>query len=90
MIYLNIRFAAADYTQWRAAFDARESVRRAAGATGVQQVFRDLENPNTVTLVMEWQSADQARKFAQDPALREAMEKSGVIGAPEIRFLNQA
>jgi quinol monooxygenase YgiN len=90
MVHLNIRFAVADYPKWRAAFDTREDVRRSAGATGVRQIFRDLENPNTVTLVMEWQNADQARKFAHDPALREAMEKSGVIGAPEIRFLNQA
>jgi quinol monooxygenase YgiN len=90
MVYINVRLAAADYTQWRAAFDTRESVRRAAGATGIQQIFRDLGNPNTVTLVMEWQSVDQARKFVQDPALRKAMEKSGVIGAPEIRILNHA
>jgi quinol monooxygenase YgiN len=90
MIYLNVRHTAADYAKWRVGFDAHEATRRAAGATGVQQVYRDVENPNTVTIIMEWDSAEKARKFAQDPALREVMEKAGVIGAPEVRFLNRA
>ena len=90
MIYLNVRHTAADYTKWRVGFDAHETARRAAGATGVQQVYRDLENPNAVTIIMEWDSAEKARKFAQDPALREVFEKAGVIGAPEVRFLNHA
>ena len=90
MIYLNVRHTAADYAKWRVGFDAHEPARRAAGATGIQQVYRDLENPNAVTIIMEWDSAEKARKFAQDPALREVMEKAGVIGAPEVRFLNHA
>ncbi len=88
MIYLNVRHTAADYAKWRVGFDAHEPARRAAGATGVQQVYRDVENPNAITIVMEWDSAEKARKFAQDPALRQVMEKAGVIGAPEVRFLN--
>ena len=90
MIYLNVRHTTADYAKWRVGFDAHETARRAAGATGVQHVFRDLEKPNAVTIIMEWDSAEKARKFAQDPALREVMEKAGVIGAPEVRFLNRA
>ena len=90
MIYLNVRHTAADYAKWRVGFDAHETARRAAGATGVQQVYRDWENPNAVTIIMEWDNAEKARKFAQDPALREVMEKAGVIGAPEVRFLNRA
>ena len=89
MIYLNVRHTVADYTKWRVGFDAHETARRAAGATGGQQIYCDLENPNAVTIVMEWDSADKARKFATDPALRQVMEQAGVIGAPEVRFLNQ-
>jgi len=54
MIYLNVRHTAADYAKWRVGFDAHETARRAAGATGVQQIYRDLENPNAVTIMMEW------------------------------------
>ena len=90
MIYLNVRHTVADYTQWRAGFDANDSARRAAGATGVQHVYRDQENPNTITAMMEWNSADQARRFTEDPRLKEVIEKAGVISAPEIRILNKA
>ena len=40
MIYLNVRHTAADYAKWRVGFDAHETARRAAGATGVQHVPR--------------------------------------------------
>ncbi len=90
MIYLNIRHTVADFAKWRAGFDAHEAARRAAGATGVQQVYRDMENPNAITIMMEWDSTEKARQFAQDPALKEVMKNAGVTGAPEVRFLNRA
>ena len=90
MIYHNVRHAVADYAKWRVGFDANEAARRAAGATGVQQAYRDLENPSTITIIMEWDNADKARQFAHDPALAEAMKNAGVTSAPEIRFLNRA
>ena len=90
MIYLNVRHTVADYAKWRAGFDAHEAARRAAGATGVQQIYRDLENPGAITIIMEWDNAEKARKFVQDPALAEVMKNAGVTGAPEIRFLNRA
>jgi quinol monooxygenase YgiN len=90
MVYVNVRHTVADYAKWRQGFDGNESFRRTAGATGSKKVYRDQENPNTVTVIMEWNNADQARKFTQDPRLKEVMEQAGVIGAPEIRFLNEA
>jgi quinol monooxygenase YgiN len=90
MIYLNVRFTVADYAKWREVFDAHEAARRAGGATGVQQVYRDLENPGAITISMEWDSAEKARQFVQDPALAEVMKNAGVTSAPDIRFLNRA
>jgi hypothetical protein len=90
MVYLSVRHTVADYAKWRAGFDAHEAARRAGGATGAQQIYCDAENPNAITVMMEWDSAEKARQFAQDPSLKEAMEKSGVISAPEVRFLDRA
>ncbi len=39
---------------------------------------------HTVTVVMEWDNAGNARKFMDDPALREAMQKAGVVGMPAL------
>jgi len=49
-----------------------------------------LENSNAITVLMEWDSTEKARQFAQDPALAEAMKNAGVTSAPEIHFLNRA
>ncbi len=73
--------------KWRAGFDAHEYARRAAGATGVNQVYRDVDDANTVTLIMEWDNAANARKFVDDLALREVMQQAGVIGMPAVRAI---
>ena len=67
--------------------DAHESSRRAAGATGDNQVYRDVDDANTVMLIMEWDNAENARKFVDDPALREVMQQAGVIGMPAVRAI---
>jgi heme-degrading monooxygenase HmoA len=85
MVYLNIRHTVTDYEKWRPFFDEDEARRRAAGATGVNQVYRDVHDANTVTVVIEWDNAENARKFMDDPALREVMQKAGVIGMPTVR-----
>ncbi len=87
MVYLNVRHTVVDYGKWHPFFDADETRRRAAGATGVNQVYRDADDPNTVTLVMEWDNAVNAHKFLNDPALGEVMQKAGVIGMPTVRAI---
>jgi hypothetical protein len=87
MVYLNVRHAVADYEKWRPFFNGDDARRRAAGATGVNQVYRDADDPNTVTIIMEWDNAGNARKFADDPALREVMQKAGVVGMPMVRAI---
>ena len=90
MINVSIRHTIADYAKWRVGFDAHEATRRAAGATGVYQVYRDVENSNQITAMLEWDNAENARKFASDPALKEVMQAAGVTSAPEVYFLNRA
>jgi len=87
MVYLNVRHTVADYEKWRPLFDEDEARRRAAGATGVNQVYRDVDDANTVTVVIEWDNAENARKFMDDPALREKMQKAGVVGMPAVRAI---
>ena len=90
MTYFTIRLTVADYAKWRPIFDADGSRRLAGGATGVQSVYRDLANPNDITMLFEWDNLESAQRFLQDPALAENMQLSGVVSAPEIRFLTLA
>jgi hypothetical protein len=85
MVFINVRHTVADYKKWRPIFDADEARRRAAGAKGVNQVYRDIDDPNTITVVIEWDNVESARKFLDDPMLRDVMQKAGVIGMPAVR-----
>jgi hypothetical protein len=84
MCYLVVRHTVADYEKWRPFYDGDDVRRRAAGATGVSLVYRDVDDPNTTTVLMEWDKPENALKFANDPALAEVMKKAGVIGEPAL------
>jgi hypothetical protein len=86
MFYISVRQTVEDYNKWRPFFDNDAARRRAAGATGVNQIYREVDHPNNVTVVLEWDTPENAHKFANDPALREVMQKAGVIGMPSITF----
>ena len=51
MVYINVRHTAADYEKWRSVFDGDDARRRAAGATGVNQIFRDADDPKTINVI---------------------------------------
>jgi hypothetical protein len=84
MIYINVRHTVADYEKWRPFFNGDNSRRRAAGATGDEQVYRDVNNPNIITTLLGWDSVENAQKFAADPRLAEVMKQAGVIGQPQL------
>jgi heme-degrading monooxygenase HmoA len=89
MIYFQVRHTVADYAKWRVAFDNHGATRRAFGATGVDQVYRGVDNPNAITVITEWKSAEDAQRFAQDPSLKEAMVAGGVISSAEGQLMNR-
>jgi heme-degrading monooxygenase HmoA len=87
MIYTIFRQTVSDYEKWRLVFDEGEAYRKTSGATGVSQVYRDVDDPNTITVVTEWDSAESIRKYMDDPVLRESLQKAGVIGTPTVRAI---
>lgn len=90
MIYISSRQTVSDYAKWRTAFDSNATFRKDAGATGVNQIYRDVENPGTVTAIMEWSNIEKARLHFADPKLKEVQKNAGVTGSPEVRFFNHA
>ena len=67
MVYINLRLNVADFDTWLATFQGFESYRKASGSTGVNQIFHDVDDPNNVTLIMEWDEATNARAFLNNP-----------------------
>jgi quinol monooxygenase YgiN len=71
---------------WRKAFDDNESLRTNSGLLNTN-VFQSADNPNKVTIIGEAPSVEAVKSFFANPALKAALEKGGVIGVPDIKFL---
>ena len=74
-----------DYASWRAGYDAHEKSRVSAGITN-GRVFRSTEDPNDVVVLLNVADVAKARTWFGSDDLKSAMQKSGVIGSPSIRF----
>jgi hypothetical protein len=48
-----------------------------------------LDDPNDVTVVNEFASLEQAKAFAADPSLKEAMDRAGVMSEPKITWAEE-
>ncbi|MEA2573821.1 MAG: hypothetical protein QOH93_1119 [Chloroflexia bacterium] len=88
MAYLIVHHTVEDYDQWKPVFDGHASARKEHGSKGAQ-VLRSVQNPNEIVSVFEWDSIENAQAFASSPGLREAMQNAGVIGRPEVIFLEE-
>ncbi len=89
MVHILVRHKVSDYNRWKEAFDSHVSARRRAGETGCH-LFHSLDDPRDLTLLLDWESADQARKFMTSTELRDAMQKAGVLGSPDVNYLEDA
>jgi hypothetical protein len=89
MVHVIVRHKVADYGRWKEAFDGHLSVRKEAGEVGYR-VLQSVDDPREVTILLDWDSLDRARKFAGSDDLKQKMQQSGVIGDPDVRFLQDA
>jgi hypothetical protein len=84
---LTVHFKVKDYAEWRTSYDGREKSRLSAGITN-GRVFRRAEDPNDVLVLQDVADVAKARTWFGSDDLKAAMQKSGVIGSPSIRFAN--
>jgi hypothetical protein len=89
MPYLLIQQTVEDYARWRAVFDEERENRVASGAKGAR-ILHDAENPNALTVLVEFVTLEHARQYTQRPRLPELMQKAGIISRPVTQFLVDA
>ena len=77
-----------NYSDWKKVYDADEVNRTKAGFK-VTGLYKSVDNPNKLTIVGEAPSAEAVNQFMSNPLLKEAMEKGGVIGMPDVRMLSK-
>ena len=81
---LMIRHTVADFDAWKVGFDANGDNRRSHNCQR-HVVARD---GNAITVFTLWPSRDAGAGIRDDPSLKEAMQKAGVVGGPEVAFLD--
>jgi hypothetical protein len=59
--------------------------RASAGMTN-GRVFRSPDDPNDVVILQDVADVSKARTWLTSNEMKSVMEKSGVVGAPSIRF----
>ena len=86
MVHVLIRHKVADFPRWKTAFDSHVLERRRGGEISCR-LFHSVDDLNDITLLVEWESADAARKFMMSADLRQRMQEAGVQDTPEVRYL---
>lgn len=85
MTVLAVRHTVAEYAAWKAGYDNHGALRKEHGAIR-DQVLQSVDDPNDLLVLIEFGSLANAKSFASDPSLKEAMSAAGVVGAPDISF----
>lgn len=88
MIYTLVRITFEDFDKWKAVFDEATTLRQAYGSKGVR-VLRSADKPNEAVLFGEYEDAAKARQMFQSQEFREATKRAGVVGPPEVSFLEE-
>ncbi len=80
------RIKVKDFAEWKASYDAHKPARDEAGVTE-KYLLQDVDDTNKVTILFEAEDFEKAKAFSTSDDLIEAMQKSGVVGEPDIYFL---
>ena len=88
MVTIDVRHKVQDFLVWKAAFDAAQEVRRAAGEVSCR-IYSVHGSSNDVLVSMDWISLESAQAFLASPKLQDGMSKAGVRGMPHITILDR-
>ena len=86
MIHVLVRHKVADFNRWKDSFDSHLNARMHAGELGYR-LFQGVGDPREVTLLLDWDSAEHARRFMTSEELRTRMQQAGVVGEPEVQYI---
>jgi heme-degrading monooxygenase HmoA len=67
-----------DYEKWKRGFDGLVSILKENGAK-CRRIFRDLEDPDKVMVIVEWENPEKAKKLANDKEMMAKFLKLGIL-----------
>ena len=76
----------AEFSKWKAGFDAHAEDRAEAGLNAV--AHQNIDDPNNAIVIGTASSKEAFLAFFTTPETQEIQKKAGVLGPPEIKFIN--
>ena len=86
MVHVLVHHKVADFYRWKESFDSYLNTRKQAGELGAH-VFQAVDDPRDITVLVDWDSIEHARRFMSSEELRNRMQQAGVVGTPDIRYV---
>ena len=78
----------ADFDDWKAVFDSAASAREEAGINA--KAYQNIDDPNNPIAIGTASSKEAFVAFFTTPEMQEDQKKAGILGPPEITFLEEA
>ena len=88
MAYVLVRISVEDVATWMPVFEQAAAIRKNSGSKGVQ-ALTNVGSPNEVLIFGEYEDVEKARQMFQSQELRDAMQRAGVKGPPQLTFMNE-
>ena len=88
MAYVLVRISVEDVATWMPVFEQATAIRKNSGSKGVQ-ALTNVDSPNEVLIFGEYEDVEKARQMFQSQELRDAMQRAGVKGPPQLTFMNE-
>lgn len=86
MKYMLCHNKVTDFVRWKKVFDSHAEAQRESGLH-LQRLWRGVDDPNDVFMLFEVSDIEKARTFVASPKVPDAQRQSGVLGKPDIFFM---
>lgn len=86
MTYLLVRTKVKDFAKWKNLFEEHGESRRESGSKG-GYFFQNVADPNETIFLMEWDSLQNMRGFAESEGARAVLQQAGLTDQPSVYFL---
>jgi len=88
MTYVLVRFTVEDLAKWKPVFEEAAALRKSFGSMGVH-AFSKADSPNEITILGKYEDRGKAQQMFQSQEFREATQRGGVKGPPEVSFMDE-
>jgi len=88
MIYAIARFTVEDINIWKPIFIDAATLRKSFGSVSAQ-AFSKADNQNEITVLLRFESREQATLMFQSSEFREVTQRGGMLAPPEVTFLDE-